>query len=262
MNRLTKIVCGVVLAASMAGAAAASAAAAPPEFGRCVEVPAKTGEYKDGRHCLQPAPGKGRFDWVPGPGEHKKLITASGPVSLETTGKTRIACQSSAGSGEYTGAKTATLMLSLTGCENLTTLQKCQTTPATAGKIESSPLEGEIGYIKAGATPVVGLDLKGTPDLFTFECGQLPESPVLYTVEGSVIAPIKPTDKMTEEFKVLYKEVKGSPGKQAVESFEGGAKDTLSSTFTNSGLEKVTEQTALSASMSIGNEEAIEIRLL
>lgn len=262
MNKLVRVACGVLVAASMAATAAASAVAAPPEFGRCVEVAAKTGEYKDGRHCLQPAPGKGHFDWVAGPGEHKKFTTASGPFALETTGKTRIACEASTGSGEYTGAKTATLTLSLTGCENLKTLQKCQTTPAKVGQIESSPLEGEIGYVKAGSTPVVGLDLKGTPDLFTFECGQLPESPVLVTVEGSVIAPIKPTDKMTEEFKVLYKEVKGSPGKQAVESFEGGANDTLSSTFTNSGLEKVTEPTALSSSLSIGNEEAIEIRLI
>ena len=84
------------------------------------------------------------------------------------------------------------------------------------------PLEGEIGFIRGGEKPVVGLDLKpkAPSTVFaTFQCGKLPETGPAGTIEGSVIAPIKPLNRAVEEFTITYKALSG---KQAVESFEGG----------------------------------------
>jgi hypothetical protein len=248
---------GLCLTAAFAlmGLVATTASAAVPEFGRCVKVAAKTGEYS-GAQCLTPVAGnKGRFDWQPGPGALKKFEETGEEPTLETVGGRKIVCTVGIFTGEFTGPKTESVSIELQGCVDSVTGAICET--AKKSKIETlTPLEGEIGFIKGTSMRSVGLDLKHAPVILTFECGKVPETVVLGTLEGSVIAPITPIDKMAEEFKLPYKE---KLGKQIPEQFEGGAKDTLTATFVT-GLETTTQQAGLKTKVESVTEEPIEIK--
>jgi alpha-tubulin suppressor-like RCC1 family protein len=229
-----------------------------PELGRCVKVAPKTGAF-EGAHCVTAAPGKGHYDWLAGPGALKKFAGGGGMSTLETRSKRTVTCTGIAFTGEYTGARTATVTVDFTGCATGATKQSCQSNPLKAGEIEDvAPLQGALGFIRRSTTPSVGLDLKAAPpstSLFSFECGSPPDT-IKGSVGGSVIAPMKAIDTMTPEFKIIYKE---SSGKQLPERFEGGLKDTLATTF-SSGLESTTEQTGLATSVVITSEEALEIK--
>jgi hypothetical protein len=251
---------GLALFAAIALGAATSASAAPPEFGRCVPAAtAKTGEYK-GAKCTLPAGGKGTYNWLPGPGPSPKFVATGEKVSLETVGKTKIQCAASTADGEYTGAKTETETLVLIGCIETATNQKCQTNPFKEGEIETEPLEGELGFISNGEIPVVGVDLKPKSPSTTvavFSCGKPPETPGLSVlIEGSVIAPIKPTNNMLLEFKSPYVV---TAGKQAVQQFEGGAKDTLTANIRR-GTTTSSEEIGLRQIVLEENEERMEIK--
>jgi hypothetical protein len=250
---------GLVVAAAMVAAQAASASAAAPEFGHCVKAAIiHTGEYK-GAHCVLLSPThKGEYNWVPEPTGNTKFETQGEQVALATPGVT-IICGAMAGEGEYTGPKTITEKGSFIGCHSPT--QKCQNNPFKEGEIEYEG-EGELGYITFGEKPIVGLDLKPkspSTSLMNFECGLPPETNITtYTVEGSVIAPIKPNNKMTLEFKLPYKE---SGGIQAVESFEGGAKDTLTAKLV-SGIETKEEPFGIRQNEVQENGEPVEMKAL
>ena len=77
-------------------------------------------------------------------------------------------------------------------------------------------------------------------------------------LEGSVIAPVKASqlDKMVSEFTFTFKAV---AGRQAPEAFEGAAKDTLTTTFV-SGIEKRSEPSGLTTTLTNTNEEPLEIK--
>jgi hypothetical protein len=216
------------------------------------------GEYK-GAHCLLLAGGKGNYNWVPGPGPKPVFVGTGEKVSLETVAGTKIQCAASTQEGSYTGPKTESDTLVLIGCIETKTSQKCQTNPLKEGEIETQPLKGELGFISNGEKPVVGVDLKPETGsvVATFVCGKLPESPGINVVlEGSVIAPIKPVNRMRLEFTLPYV-VMG--GKQAVQQFEGGAKDTLTAQIL-SGLTTTTEEIGLRQLVTVENEEPIEVK--
>jgi hypothetical protein len=241
------LIVGCALAAGSAG----TASAALPELGRCVRVAEKTGEYS-GANCLSPAPGKGKYDFLPGPGEKKKFTGSGGGIVFETVGHKTISCGGSEETGEYTGPKTIKETVNYIGCENQAE-KTCQSNPAKTGEIENTSVEGEIGFIRGPEKPIVGLDVKGSPNYLTFSCGALPEVPTVVTIEGSVIAPIKRVDKMEEELTLKYKQ---TGGKQVPEMFSGGAKDTLTTNIVGG----TAEQTGLSGLVEITNEELIEIK--
>jgi alpha-tubulin suppressor-like RCC1 family protein len=234
-----------------------------PEFGRCVPVKKGTGQYK-GAQCLVPAGGKGTYNWLPGPGGKPKFAASAGPVTLETVGGLKVKCSSGDFTGEYTGTKTASVTLALVGCLNGATLQKCQTTPIKEAEIETPPIEAELGFIKGGERPQVGLDLKPAPPI-AFDCGTFgEETHMLVSVEGSAIGAIQPANSMRSTFKVIYT---ASKGKQVPERFEGGVTDTLTLQRTV-GSTTTTEQAGLTIigieekpkPLIVENEEPIEIK--
>jgi hypothetical protein len=249
----------LLLAAVAAVALAAPAGAAVPEFGRCLKVAGKTGEYK-GQYCTAKTlkPHTGAYEWMPGPGEKKKFEGLGEEVELETTAGVKVVCSASEFLGEYTGPKTETLKLVLLGCQEAAIKQNCQTVPTQEGEVTSTELEGELGLIKAGTFPVIGLDLKPktSSTILSFQCGKFPEVNFLDNVEGSVIAPVTPKSRMAEAFKLVYKQAKGV---QAVQSFEGGAKDTLTSSFVK-GTETGTAGTGFKSTREDTNEEPMEIK--
>jgi len=164
--------CLVALLVCSATAAATATAAeyeveGLPEFGRCVPAsPPKSGEYF-GARCIKPAAGKGSYNWLPGPGAKPKFEATASLTKLETVGKYAIACSSGSYLGEYKTPKTVSLTIGLVGCLDQQTGKKCQTNPAKEAEIETT-VPGELGFIKGGAKPQVGLDLK-------------PEAPILFT---------------------------------------------------------------------------------
>jgi hypothetical protein len=256
----------VLLVAGAVGASSASAAEYElegiPEFGHCVLSGPHAGEYK-GKQCLAPAAGKGNYNWEPGPGPKPKFEGTLSEFRLETVGKTfTVRCSFGVARGEYKSGKTASVAFELVGCLRLDNLQKCQTNPVKEAEIEMS-FEGELGFIKSGEKPKVGLDLK-PPSPIVFTCGLPPELPTTVTLEGSAIGQIKPIDTMRETFKLSYL---APGGKQSPESFEGGVKDTLTQKWIT-GVESMSEQVGLTIigieekpkPLVIENEEPIEIK--
>jgi len=250
---------GAALVALLAlGLAATGASAALPEWGRCVPAEsAETAEYS-GKKCVTPGEGKGKYNFVPEPGPKPKFEGTSTEGVLLKTANLTISCSAATFNGEYTGPKTASVTVDLIGCLN-GNAKKCQSNPLKEGEIEPpGPLEGEIGFININGFKVVGLDLKRSPAITTFTCGEPLEVPETNgTIEGSVIGKIGPLNSMRPELKLVYKT---AGNKQIPEAFEGGEKDTLSIKLV-SGLTTVTEEAALKIKLvEIVNEEPMEIK--
>jgi hypothetical protein len=231
-----------------------------PELGRCVKLAGvkegKTttyaGSYENaGCTTFQP---RGEYEWSTGPGAHAGFTLSGGAASLEATGgATRLSCSHTSGSGSYTGAKSATARLTLTGCRLVASKTICQSAGAAAGEIVSSPLQGTLGFIKDAAegsqlNVSVGLDLQHSPMLLSAECAGSPVS-----VSGSVIAPFTKLEKTTAKNTLTFSE---SAGVQMPQAFEEGAADTLSSVFGSSP----SQPSALKLKLNLSNEEAIEAK--
>jgi hypothetical protein len=225
-----------------------------PALGRCVRAPAaKTGEW-EGSRCVGFAHGKGAYDFLPGPGAAHKLAGHLGAVTLETTNKAKIACTAGSAQGEYTSSEALTATLTLTGCERAGSHEPCQSVGGPSGQVVTNTLEGALGFISSGATTTVGLDLAHQPVLASFECTSTGVTGrELLALEGSAIGRLTKIDEMVTGFTVAYA---SRSGRQAVESFEGGASDTLI-TATVGGA---SEPTGLTATLAISSEEPLEVK--
>jgi hypothetical protein len=255
---MIKTVGAALLALLALGLLATAASAALPEWGRCVPAEsAATAEYS-GKKCVTPGEGKGKYNFVPEPGPKPKFEGTSTEGVLLKSANLTISCSAGTFNGEYTGPKTASVTVDLIGCLDAAG-KKCQTNPLKEGEIEPpGPLEGEIGFVNINGVKSVGLDLKRSPAIATFTCGEPAELPeVTGTIEGSVIGKIGPVNSMRSELKLTYKT---AGNKQIPEAFEGGEKDTLSFKLV-SGLTTVTEEAALKIKLvEIVNEEPMEIK--
>jgi pimeloyl-ACP methyl ester carboxylesterase len=192
-----------------------------PEIGRCAAA-AGTGFWTDGACLGLSAEGTGSFEWLPGPGPKPAFTSEIPQVVLETTGKAVLSCTGNTLAGEWTGSKTASVKLVLKGCHS-SAGKTCQS-GSTAGGIEpEGAIEAQLGFIKAGLRPSVGLDLSRSGSLLKFTCGELLEVET-WTVEGSVIGRITPIDAAKSKFTLLYS---ATGGVQSIQKFTTGSKDTL-----------------------------------
>jgi hypothetical protein len=231
----------LALTASAASAALAQAAThSLPEAGRCVKVATGAGVYTSATCVTVATNGRGKYEWTPVSVTEKQTFSgAGGETTLATSGHQTIRCVTANFSGEYTGPKTATVQIEFQACTNPQGLQCQSISPQNKSEIATLPLEAELGFVRnqtvEGKTFVtVGMDLKPQPplhELMSYECTGSTE---VSHVEGSVIARLRPYDKMTTESNLQYL-VKKNVG-QIPEQFEGAPKDTLTTTFT-SGLE-------------------------
>jgi hypothetical protein len=244
-----------------------NSAPALPTLGRCVKV--GSGGAFTRANCIEESPGShGAFEWQPGPGAKPKFSAHINQAMFETTGGAIVSCAASTLSGEWSGPKGATVSLALNGCEQLSSKKPCQSSPTAAGAISTSqPLEAELGFIKGGAKPQVGLDLKAkspSPVLLTFTCGGPPGelgAGELWSVEGSAIGEVKSLNAMKLIERLLFK---AKAGKQVPERFEAGLKDTLLATRTQGATQKA-EQAGLTlkgerATIASEGEEKLEIK--
>jgi len=229
-----------------------------PERGRCMASPGAQSGYSEAT-CTKPSqPRKGAYEWLPGPAVPDFTLQGTALV-LETVHKTKVSCTGLAGSGEYTGAKTEVLHITLSGCEQ-PGRGSCQNEKATTGELALSPLEGELGVIKTAAgakPPTVGTKLHagGAQTVVgELECG-VGEGAVPIALEGSVIAAVTPLDKMSRTVKL---KLTGSKGKQKPTAFEEAAADPL--------LARIGEGKAEAASLAVEitatSKEALEVKAL
>lgn len=245
-----------------ADSAEVEAQLALPEIGRC--VPAEStgegkgkvykGAYEDKGCTEEEIFGEGKYEWVSGPGAKRHFTGAGGKTTLEGATGAKVSCSGTSLAGEYTGTKTATAVLTLTGCAHSGSGEPCQSAKAPAGEIVTSALTGTLGFTKDEVTEsssavAVGFDLSHEPSLLSAECAGQKEALV---VSGSAIALVGKVDKMASSFSVKYK---ASAGKQVPEAFEEAAKDTLVAT-----LGFGAEQAGLTTSQKLTSEEPLEIR--
>jgi len=234
----------VALLVGAFGAANAQAAHEPPEWGRCVKVEAgQKGAYTLPT-CLKLAgPNQvGKYEWIQASPTEKLGFTGAGlETTLTALGHPTIKCTATNITGEYTGPKTAAVSIEFQACVDQQGNQ-CQSPPGTnKSEISAKAVEAVLGYtrheeVEGKLRIAVGIDLKPQPPLTaitTYECTGSGEQAM---VEGSVIGKLTPLNKMTTETNLAIKATRA--GAQQVESFAGGPKDTLSTTFMK-GLETV-----------------------
>jgi hypothetical protein len=131
-------------------------------------------------------------------------------------GKERISCTSGEGAGNVSGTVRTRLELIIRykGCEDKA-LGTCTSTGEVPGVIVTSPLVGDLGYLKKESTEA-GLDVSPQFALdpwMTFTCGTT--NVVVGLVESSekaVIGKITPVNTVTKKFTVDFKCIAG--GKQ------------------------------------------------
>jgi alpha-tubulin suppressor-like RCC1 family protein len=214
------------------------------ELGRCTKVGSGKGSYKTGT-CIEALAG-GSFKWTPG--FASAGFTAGGEaLTIETTGKEKLVCSASKGSGEYLGTREATLALTLTGCELAGA--KCASTGAGEGEIRLSPLDGVLGY-RERPTNRIGMELYPAGEaeaLLEAHCGSS-----ALVVRGAVIAAATPVNNMSSTFTLKFKQ---SKGKQSPEAFEGEPTAVLEVSI-GGGL---FVQAGLATEVGLANEEELEM---
>jgi hypothetical protein len=263
MGRARVIWMSVAVVFAISALSADGASAAAPELGRCLKVAPKSLSNFDSAKCTKTASEdagteaeklkKGNYQWFSGPGANSKFtLTRTGSIRvLETIRGTPLFCTGGTGSGEYTGPKSVgKLVLTLTGCE--TGSLKCNSAGQPSGTAVFGALEGALGIVKKGETPVqdkIGLDLfsGANEGLVTHvECAGLQIS-----VQGSVIVPVMANSmKLTATLK--FKQTKG---KQKPEQFEGQPRDVLEWSTEGGPF----EQAGMALEAAQTNEEKIEI---
>lgn len=229
-----------------------------PERGRCLSS-SGPGGYSNSTCTTPSEPGKGLYEWLPGAGASHFTLQA-GASTFETVHKKKVTCASAAGDGEYAGAKTELLHLTLSGCEE-PGHGDCHDEKASSGEIVLSPLEGELGTIKKATEakkpkpPSTGSSLHGAGGqaaVAAFVCAGAAEQVL---IEGAAIGVSAPLDKMTRSFTLT---LSAKNGRQKPEAFEGGALDTLLATLGGGSPERA----ALSVALSATGEEPLEIKAL
>jgi len=224
-----------------------------PEFGRCQGVGQGHGQYSTAS-CQFLGEAKTAFEWYPGFGGSKPLVarrftlSLTGVLKFETTAKKLITCTAATAAGEYTSAKTLSLgVLTLTGCQQSATVS-CHSEGAEEGELQTTALDGQLGYIKDPPAPKVGLELSPASGETVAEltCGGVP-----ITLIGSVILEVKANSMSATG---TWKGVQAK-GKQRPTHFEGGPEAVLREKIGAGAF----EQTGLAATISQKEEEKIEI---
>lgn len=232
----------------------------PPDFGRCVKVPAEKQRTKAIYHgrfttgtCVAMSPTmSGKYEWDPGVVKtHFSTMLKEGTVTFETVKKVKLTCKAESGAGTYSGTKeVADTVLRLAGCESLG--ERCTTPGLAEGELETKTLEGTLGW-KVKTTKRVALDLYPvgkTGVVMEYRCiGGVP-----IALSGSILVPVT-VDKMLGTTTLKYK---ASKGKQKPEAFEGESAGVLTASLNG----EASEQIGVTATVTQVNEEAVEINAL
>ena len=241
-----------ITAALVAGLFTSSSSAfSPPELGRCVKVTAGTGKFSSAT-CVKEKKA-GSYEWQPGAVKNK-FKTTGGTGKLETLNGTTVTCVTEESGGEFNSPKTVSgVVVKFTGCKSAGIT--CNTEGAKESEIVTNQLEGKIGFEKrelVATKSKVALDLlpiAADGGLYvTFNCG----ISLHITVGGSVLVPLKPTNKMLSTLTLKYSATKGH---QKPEHFEGEPDDVLVTEING----KKPEQSGITISSTQTAEEPLEV---
>ncbi len=215
----------------------------PPEFGRCLSVPAGDGSFKSSS-CTAAQP-HGKYQWSQGVAK-TGFGVAGGGSRIENHAEL-ITCLAQTGSGRYSGVnEVQSLTLRFTGCKS--NGAGCATLGAAPEEVVVPSLEGRLVW-ESKSTKKVALDVyppSGSRRLATINCASSS-----IDLEGSVLVPLK-ADKMTATQALKYA---ASKGKQKPSEYE-----THSGTKVKAILEINREPTGLSITGdTLTSEEPLEI---
>ncbi len=186
----------------------------------------------------------------------EKLIakeTARSPVVLKTGAHRPLVCADVAGSGEYTGAKTiGELQLVFSECS--TEGVACESSGASAGEIQISTLDGELGFIEQVLVPTKDkVGVKWFPSSGETWTEYACEAETVL-VTGSLIHNVNSDSMVT----VGNESASSAKEKQNPVGFEGQGPSVLMSS-TDGGP---SQESALTLKLFKTNEEAIEINTI
>lgn len=221
----------------------------PLEFGRCLSVGKRKGDYKKGCTLIDSG---GGYEWSPefqSPG----FTLASKGAELASASAALIVCGGAGGgSGEYAGGKSvANVTVTFTGCavSKRKHATVCTSPGDPAGDIQTSTLEGAAGFTNRELDDVA-LELlpaqEGTP-FMTFTCGATTTE-----VRGAALATFSPVNSSAVKFSVKFAETRG---KQHPEGFEEGPAEVLEASAGGGPFEQV----GLTDSITVDNTEAVEL---
>jgi hypothetical protein len=226
----------------------------PPEFGRCLKVPAEKEGTKTVYHggfttaaCLVASSTKtGKYEWHAHAEKYHFTLTG-GAITLKTVAGKRVVCATASGSGEYQASDDRVAISSkFFGCGSNGT--KCTTPGLAEGELEPHYLEGPFGWEdKATKKVALALHAPGQSSFVTYSCGD--GTPT--TITGTVLVPVK-ADTMQTTSVLPFKALEGV---QKPEQLEGEEDEVLTASVNGEAF----GQLGLTASLKLVNEEAIEI---
>jgi len=198
-------------------ATTASAETLPaPAWATCVKAsPKDSGKYKN-KTCSEAEPGgKGGYEVKAGVGKAKGFKGKSAKGDKPTLlvkfweGTDSIACESAKDSGTPAAPNLEThLTIAYSKCKALGSLG-CTSAGAKSEEVKITGLKGELGYIKEGSEPVVGLRIESEAhpggSMAEFECGVKGEKDLVANVENQVIGvQSKDVNSANKEFELNF----------------------------------------------------------
>jgi hypothetical protein len=170
---------------------------------------------------------------------------------FESTSGAKMTCTTDSATGKLTAIKKAKeVKLKFEGCKDSILNAECQTDPAKKGIVETSELEGTLGYTN-GTLKKVGLDLDAVVQPFAkFECGGFEVE-----IKGDVIGELTKINTKTKLYTMAFKQT--AAGIQEWEKLEGGLKTVLEVNLAGCGP---SEQAALTSTEEIKLEKETEIK--
>jgi hypothetical protein len=217
------------------------------ELGRCVKLAgeAKTGDYTK-PNCIEPSKAhEGQYEWQPG--AIKAHFTSKTGESVFATREGRtMTCKGATDKGEYIGRSEDRETIVFEGCASGG--HACTSSGRAEGEVETSQLTSRLGVIEP-ENPGVSLEAAEGANFLLAKCAGSE-----IKVKGSVIASIGSGEMLT----VFTEKLEASKGIQKPEKFEGGSKDVLEASFEG----KAFEQTGLTSTDEVTNEEHLEVRVV
>jgi len=211
---------------------AAGASAAEPAFYECKKLAKNAeGKYEGGftnKACSE-ASGthEGKYELKEGIGKKHTIKGKSGHAELESS-LGSVSCTSSKSLGQLqTPTHIGEIHVAYKGCTSGG--KKCNSTGAKAGTIETTELQGDLGYLNKAAHEVgVLITAVGGGNLAEFNCEGLEIS-----TKGGVIGQASPVNEFTKLGELTFK--KSGSAKQEWRNFEGGGTHELETTFAGIG---------------------------
>ncbi|HEY2397634.1 MAG TPA: IPT/TIG domain-containing protein [Solirubrobacteraceae bacterium] len=224
-----------------------------PEFGRCLHAPVGVESFRGGfstETCTTVSlpSNVSAYEWDPGAAKPGFTASSTKATLQAAVSKAKVACTSAHESG-LLGPRpniVREVVIRFGGCVQGT--KKCTTAGKGEGEIETSVLEGRLGFENKEKKKVaLALYPPGHTGAFvTYTCSGA--SPT--TISGAVLA-LTTVDKMLTNESVKYA---STEGKQKIQHFEGGETEVL--------VNQLGEAVGLALALTQTNEEPLEINAI